>query len=75
MGTKTLKMPEDALVALLKTLKEETLVDIFWKTFVESDTSPLTREEERAIQKAKDEFRGGEAVRWEKWPINPASQR
>ncbi len=65
MGTKTLKMPEDALVALLKTLKEETLVDIFWKTFVESDTSPLTREEERAIQKAKDEFRGGKTVRWE----------
>ncbi|MDA8239005.1 MAG: hypothetical protein M0Z67_01405 [Nitrospiraceae bacterium] len=65
MGTKTLKMPEDALVALLKTLKEETLVDIFWKTLVESDTSPLTREEERALQKAKDEFRGGKTIRWE----------
>ncbi len=65
MGTKTLKMPEDALVAFLKTLKEETLVNIFWKTLVESDTSPLDREEKKALQKGKDEFRGGKTIRWE----------
>ena len=64
LGTKTLKMPEDALVVLLKTLKEETLVDIFWKTLVESDTSPLTIEEKTALRKGKKEFNKGDTIRW-----------
>jgi hypothetical protein len=33
----------------LKTLPEDILVDIFWKTLVESDVSPLTKEEREAI--------------------------
>ena len=59
MGTKTLKMPETALVGLLKTLKEDVLVDVFWKTLVESETSPLTRAERNALKKGKEELRRG----------------
>ena len=65
MREKTLSLPEDALVNMLKTLPENVLVDIFWKTLVRSDISPLTQEEVEEIKKGKEEFKKGETVRWE----------
>ena len=41
MSTKIVPMPEDAVINMLKTLPEDVLIDIFWKTLVESDVSPL----------------------------------
>ncbi|MBZ4682446.1 MAG: hypothetical protein JG778_1521 [Thermodesulfobacterium sp.] len=58
-------MPEDAIINLLKTLPEDVLIDIFWKTIVEVDVSPLTAEEKEEIKKAKDEYGKGETIKWE----------
>jgi hypothetical protein len=49
----------------LKTLPEDILVDIFWKTLVESDVSPLTKEEREAIGQGKNEFNKRETIKWE----------
>ncbi len=66
MGSKILSMPEEALISMLKTLPENALIDIFWKTLVESDTSPLTQEEREELEKGKIEFEKGETIKWEK---------
>jgi len=47
MSTKIVPMSEDAVINMLKTLPEDVLIDIFWKTLVESDVSPLIEEEKR----------------------------
>lgn len=65
MSTKIVPMPEDAVINMLKTLPEDTLIDIFWKTLVESDVSPLTAEERKEMEKGKDEFEKGETIKWE----------
>ena len=64
MSVKTLDMPEDALVNMLKALPEDTLVEIFWKTLVESDISPLTDEEKEDVRKGKIEYEKGETITW-----------
>ncbi len=64
MSTKTLDMPEDALINMLKALPEDTLIEIFWKTLVESDVSPLTDEEKEEIEKGKIEYEKGETIKW-----------
>jgi quercetin dioxygenase-like cupin family protein len=53
------------LVNILKTLSEKKLVNIFWKTLVESDTSALTKKEKKAIKQARVEFAKGETIKWE----------
>jgi hypothetical protein len=58
-------MPEDALINMLKALPEDALIDIFWKTLVESDISPLTDEEKKEIEKGKIEYEKGETIKWE----------
>ena len=65
MSIKTLDMPEDALVNMLKALPENTLVEIFWKTLVESDISPLTNEEKEDVRKGKIEYEKGETIPWQ----------
>lgn len=65
MESKTLTMPEEALVAMLKTLPEDALIDIFWNTLVESDISPLTDKEKEEMEKGKIEFERGETIKWE----------
>jgi len=65
MGTKTLTMPEDALVGMLKSLPEDILIDVFWRTVVESDISPLTGEEKELISKGKSEHKKGETIKWQ----------
>ncbi len=63
--TKTVSMPEDVVINLLRTLPEEDIIDIFWKTLVKSDVSPLTEEEKNDIKRAKKELEKGETVSWE----------
>lgn len=65
MGTKTLTMPEDALVNMLKTLPEDILMDVFWRTVVENDVSALTKEERELISKGKLEHKKGETIKWQ----------
>ncbi len=64
MGAKTLTMPEDALVGMLKSLHEKTLLDIFWKTVVQCDTSALRAEEKEDRRKAREELKQGLTVKW-----------
>ena len=65
MSSKTLSLPEEALVNMLKALPESVLVDVFWKTLPKSDVSPLTREEVERIRRGKEEFEKGETTKWE----------
>ena len=53
MGTKTLTMPEDILI------------DVFWRTVVESDVTALTKEEKELISKGKLEHKKGETIKWQ----------
>ncbi|MBI4823833.1 MAG: hypothetical protein HY805_06350 [Nitrospirae bacterium] len=64
MGIKTLTVPEDALVNMLKTLPKDNLIEVFWRSVVETDVAPLTPAEREEIKKAKAEFKKGETVRW-----------
>ena len=43
-------------------------MDIFWKTLVESDVSPLTAEERKEMKKGKDEFEKGKTVNYVNLP-------
>jgi hypothetical protein len=65
MGTRTLPMPEDALVNMLKTLPEDILIDVFWRTVVEGDIAALTKEEKELISKDKFEHKKGETTKWQ----------
>lgn len=64
MSTKTLTMPESALISLLKSLPKKTLVDIFWKSVVECDISPLTDEEKKDRINAHAELKKGATFKW-----------
>ncbi len=65
MSRKVIPVPEKIIINILKSLPKEKLVDIFWKTLIEIDTSPLTNEEKEEIERAKLEFERGESVNWE----------
>jgi len=65
MTTKTLSMPEDVVVNMLKTLPKKDLINIFWKTIAKSDVSPLRDEEREDIKQAKKEFKKRETLKWE----------
>lgn len=65
MTTKTLLMPEEVVVNMLKTLPKKDLINIFWKTIAESDVSPLRDEEREDIKQAKKEFKKRETLKWE----------
>lgn len=62
---KTVSISEDSIVAMLKGLPQSTLVDIFAKMLIQSDTSPLTDEEETSYKEALKEHDKGEVVNWE----------
>ena len=64
MAAKTLLMPEDVVVNMLKTLPKKDLINIFWKTIAESDVSPLRDEEREDIKQAKKEFKKRETLKW-----------
>ena len=65
MGSKTLTMPEDALVNMLKTLPEDVLIEVFWRTVVTNDTDSLLSDEKEAIATGREELEKGETVKWE----------
>lgn len=58
MTTKTLSMPEYVVIDMLKTLPEKDLVDIFWKTIISCDVSPLTDDERKEIRITRIRPRG-----------------
>ena len=62
---KTVSISEDSIIAMLKGLPENTLMDIFLKMLIQSDTSPLTDEEEISYKEALKEQKKGEIINWE----------
>jgi hypothetical protein len=62
---KTVSISEDSIIAMLKGLPESTLVDIFSKMLIQSDTSPLSDEEETSYREALQEHEKGQTVNWE----------
>ncbi len=64
MAVRTLTMPEDAIVNMLKALPKADIIDIFYRTVVECDISPLTRLEKEDIRKSREEFKKGKTVKW-----------
>lgn len=62
---KTVSISEDSIIAMLKGLPEETLMDIFSRMLIQSDTSPLTAEEEASYKQALAERDKSETVSWE----------
>ncbi len=62
---KTVSISEDSIIAMLKGLPENTLMDIFSKMLIQSDTSPLTDEEETSYKEALEEHEKGEIINWE----------
>jgi len=62
---KTVLISEDSIIEMLKGLPESTLIDIFSKMLVQSDTSPLTDEEKTSYEKALKEHEKGKTISWE----------
>jgi len=62
---KTVSIPEDSIIAMLKGLPENILMDIFSKMLIRSDTSPLTDQEETSYKEALKEHKKGEIINWE----------
>ncbi|MEO5571291.1 MAG: hypothetical protein ABIT08_00410 [Bacteroidia bacterium] len=65
MRIKTISVPENSIIEMLKSLPENTLADIFWKTFVHSDATPLSKEEKKDILKARAEHNRKQTVKWQ----------
>jgi len=62
---KTVSISEDSIIAMLKGLPENTLMDIFSKMLIQSDPTPLTAEEETSYKEALEEHEKGETISWE----------
>ena len=62
---KTILIPENSIIEMLKALPEDALMDIFSKILVQSDRSPLTDEEEASYKEASKEYEEGEVISWE----------
>lgn len=62
---KTILVPEESIVEMLRALPEKTLMEIFSKILIESDSSPLTDDEEISYNKALEEHEKGEVISWE----------
>jgi hypothetical protein len=60
-----LAFPEESIIEMLRALPEKTLVEIFSKILIESDSSPLTDDEETSYNKALEEHEKGEVITWE----------
>ena len=62
---KTVLISEDSIISMLKELPENILLDIFSKMLIQSDTSPLTNEEQTSYKEALREHEKGETINWE----------
>ena len=61
---KTVSISQDSIIAMLKGLPENALMDIFSKMLIEGDTSPLNDEEETSYREALQEHEKGDTIDW-----------
>ena len=64
MEVKTVSLPEDAIIAMLKALPEDALANIFWKAMIDYDYSPMSDDERKLVQEVKSEFEKGDTLSW-----------
>jgi len=64
MNTRKVSLPIEAIVNLLKSLDEKSREKIFEEVFLEYDTSPLSKEEEKALNTAINEYKREETISW-----------
>ena len=64
MNTEQVSLPIEAIVNLLRSLDQQAREAIFREVFVECDTTPLSMEEEEALNTAVNEYRKGETISW-----------
>lgn len=62
---KTILIPENSIIGMLKALPRDTLLGIFAKILIEGDASPLSDEEKASYEKASKEYERGEVISWE----------
>ncbi len=65
---KAVSISEETIIAMLSELPESMLMDIFSKLLVESDTSPLTDQENASYREALKEHERGKLVIWRDAP-------
>ena len=63
MGKK-IPTSEDSIIAMLKGLPENALMEIFSKMLIQSDTSRLGDEEETSYREALQEHEKGDTINW-----------
>ena len=61
---KSILVPEKSIIEMLKALPEDALIEIFSKVLIESDTYPLSAEEEKSYKKALEERERGKVINW-----------
>ena len=61
---KTIPISEDSIIAMLKGLPENALMEIFSRTLIQSDTSPLNDEEGTSHKEALQEHEKGDTINW-----------
>lgn len=64
MRTKQVNLPIEVILNLLRSLDPQTKEEIFEEIFIESDSAPLSSEEEKDLKKAMNEYERGETIRW-----------
>ena len=64
MRTKQVNLPIEVILNLLRSLDPQTKEEIFEEIFIESDSAPLSLEEEKDLKKAMKEYERGETIRW-----------
>jgi hypothetical protein len=65
MPVKRIKISENSIISMLKGIPDDILADIFMKTLVKGDSSPLGNEEKNALKKAKKEKECGDTINWQ----------
>jgi hypothetical protein len=64
MSTTKVNLPIEVIINLLKSLDVQAKEQIFEEVFVGSDTTPLSEDEDQALNTAMDEYKRGETISW-----------
>ena len=64
MSTRQVNLPIEVIIDLLKSLDPKAKEEIFEEVFIECETAPLSKEEEKALETGMDEYKRGETISW-----------
>ena len=62
MAVKTINVPIDFIISMLKQLNNKEKEEIFERVFIDEDTQPLSQREKESIASAQQEFEEGETI-------------